>query len=79
MTWGSDVQTMTSCWVIRTRNGVRAGQEFVYWNPNEGWVYDPMLATRYADEKSAQSSIENYASSGLWSVENVSAVQIFTT
>lgn len=68
-----------SCWVLRTRNGARVGQEFVYWNPDEGWVYDPMLATRYVDEASAQNSIENYASTGLWEAKNVSAVQIFAT
>lgn len=73
------MQKLIPCWVIRTRNGARKGQAFVYWNQNEGWVYDPMLATRYVDETSAQSSIEKYALEGLWPTENVSAVQIFTT
>ena len=73
------MQTMTSCWVIRTKNGVRGGQEFVYWNLNEGWVYDPMLATRYADEAEACGSIANYVANGLFPENGVSAVQIFTT
>jgi hypothetical protein len=73
------VDSMMKCWVIRARNGARGGQEFVYWNTTEGWVYDPMIASHYLDETSAGQSISDCVSAGLWLAENVAAVQIFTT
>jgi hypothetical protein len=64
-------------WVIRCLNGAGEGPTYVYWNPNEGWVYDTNLALVYDGPADAMAAVEHYTSLGLWLKEKVEPVQIF--
>jgi hypothetical protein len=64
-------------WVVRCLNGAGDGPTYVYWNPNEGWVYDTNLALVYDGPAEASAAVEHYTSLGLWLKEKVEPVQIF--
>jgi hypothetical protein len=64
-------------WVIRCLNGTGEGPTYVYWNPNEGWIYDTNLALVYDGPAEALAAVEHYTSLGLWVKEKVEPVQIF--
>lgn len=64
-------------WVVRCLNGAGDGPTYVYWNPNEGWVYDTNLALVYEGPAEALAAVEHYTSLGLWAKEKVEPVQIF--
>lgn len=64
-------------WVIRCLNGTGEGPTYVYWNPNEGWIYDANLALVYDGPAEALAAVEHYTSLGLWAKEKVEPVQIF--